>query len=74
MKNLVHKYGYVILAEFNLASADKCSGLPVCRYDVELLKEKLGENFNLITSFDHDYTMPSGDKRTYIYTLFQKIG
>ena len=74
LKNLVHKYGYVILAEFNLASADKCSGLPVHRYDAEMLKEKLGENFNLITSFDHDYTMPSGDKRTYIYTLFQKIG
>jgi SAM-dependent methyltransferase len=74
LKKLVHKYGYVILAEFNLASADKCSGLPVHRYDAGLLQEKLGEAFNLITSFDHVYTMPSGDTRTYIYTLFQRIG
>jgi len=74
LKNLVHKYGYVILAEFNLASAEKCSGLPVHRYDVSKLQEKLGQDFNLITSFEHDYTMPSGDSRTYIYSLFQRIG
>ena len=74
LKNIVHKYGYVILAEFNLESADKCSGLPVNRYNVEMLKEKLGDDFNLITSFDFDYTMPSGDSRTYVYTLFQRVG
>ena len=74
LKNIVHKYGYVILAEFNLASADKCSGLPVNRYSREMLQEKLGDDFNLITSFDYDYTMPSGDSRTYVYTLFQRVG
>ena len=73
LRNLVHKYGYVILAEFNLDSADKCSGLPVHRYNTEMLQNKLGENFNLITNFDYDYTMPSGDSRTYVYTLFQRI-
>lgn len=74
LNNLVHKYGYVILAEFNLDSAEKCSELPVHRYSADMLREKLGEDFNLITSFDYEYTMPSGDSRTYIYTLFQKIG
>ena len=74
LRNLVHKYGYVILAEFNLESAEKCSGLPVHRYNTEMLQNKLGENFNLITSFDYDYTMPSGDSRTYVYTLFQRVG
>ena len=73
LKNLVHKYGYVILAEFNMASADKCSGLPVHRYDAAMLQEKLGGDFNLITSFDYEYTMPSGDLRTYVYTLFQRV-
>ena len=74
LKNLVHKYGYVILAEFNLESAEKCSGLPVHRYNTEMLQNKLGENFNLITSFNYDYNMPSGDSRTYVYTLFQRVG
>ena len=74
LHKLVHKYGYVILAEFNMDSADKCSGLPVHRYSAKMLQEKLGEDFNLVTSFDYNYTMPSGDSRTYIYTLFQRIG
>lgn len=73
LNKLVHKYGYVILAEFNLDSAEKCSGLPVHRYSADMLHEKLGADFNLITSFDYQYTMPSGDLRTYVYTLFQKI-
>ena len=73
LKNLVYKEGHVIMAEFNMASADKCSGLPVHRYNAALLQEKLGEDFKLITSFDHDYTMPSGESRSYIYTLFQRI-
>jgi cyclopropane fatty-acyl-phospholipid synthase-like methyltransferase len=74
LNSLVHKYGYVILAEFNQDSAEKCSGLPVHRYSADMLHEKLGANYNLITSFDYEYTMPSGDLRTYVYTLFQKIG
>lgn len=73
LKNLVYKEGHVIMAEFNMASADKCSGLPVHRYNAALLQEKLGEDFKLVTSFDHDYTMPSGESRSYIYTLFQRI-
>ena len=74
LKRLLHKYGYVILAEFNMSSADKCSGLPIHRYDTALLQEKLGEDFNLIASFDYDFRMPTGELRTYIYTLFQKVG
>jgi len=72
LKKLVCKGGYVIIAAFNLNGAPKCSGLPVFRYDAHMLQERLGEEFNLIESFDYTYTMPSGDTREYVYTLFQK--
>lgn len=68
----VAKGGFVILAEFSLEGAKKCSGLDVKRYSKEILSKKLGTNFKLIESFDYNYTMPSGDKRPYIYTLFRK--
>ena len=68
----VTKGGFVILAEFNLGGAKKCSGLDVVRYDKETLSKKLGDNFKLLDSFDYNYTMPSGDKRPYVYTLFKK--
>ncbi|MCT4579881.1 MAG: class I SAM-dependent methyltransferase [Flavobacteriales bacterium] len=68
----VQKGGYVILATFNLNGATKCSGLPVRRYNELMLKEKLKDNFDLIESFNYTYTMPSGDTRPYIYTLFKR--
>ncbi|MDH5474592.1 MAG: class I SAM-dependent methyltransferase [Cyclobacteriaceae bacterium] len=64
--------GFVLLAEFSLTSATTCSGLPVHRYSEKMLAEKL-VNFELIESFEHTYTMPSGAERPYIYTLFKKV-
>lgn len=73
LRKLVKKNGFVIIATFNLESATKCSGLPVFRYDKKLLQEKLGGDFELIEAFDYSYTMPKGETRKYIYTLFKRI-
>lgn len=71
LKSMVHSGTYVILATFNLKGAMKCSGLPVYRYDQDMLAEKMGSDFQLLRAFDYTYTMPSGTEREYIYTLFQ---
>jgi len=72
LRDLVKIGGYVIIAAFNLDGADKCSGLPVFRYDQHMLQDQLGEGFSLIKAFDYTYHMPSGDTREYIYTLFHR--
>lgn len=72
LKKLVKPGGFVILATFNLNGATKCSGLPVHRYDQHMLAEKLGSEFELLKAFDYIYTMPAGDTREYIYTLFRR--
>lgn len=72
LRKLVRKEGYVIIAAFNLDGALKCSGLPVFRYNTMMLQERLGEEFDLKEAFDFTYTMPSGDTREYVYTLFQR--
>lgn len=72
LKQKVNKKGYVILAEFNLEGATSCSGLPVKRYNAKMLQEKLGEDFNLLQEFNYDYIMPNGEKRKYVYTMFQR--
>ena len=64
--------GFVILAEFNLEGAKKCCGLDVVNYNSEMLQERLGKNFELIKEFNYTYIQPSGNKRSYVYTLFQK--
>lgn len=72
LKCLIKTGSYVILASFNLESATKCSGLPVYRFDKQMLQEELGEDFSLVEAFDYSYTMPSGDNRSYVYTLFKR--
>lgn len=59
LNKLVKQNGYVIIATFNLNAETKCSGLPVFRYNKEMIQEKLGSDFELIESFDYTYTMPS---------------
>ena len=73
LKSKVKNNGYAILAMFNFDGATKCSGLPIKQYDANLLAQKLGENFKLQKEFNHTYTMPSGDTREYVYTLFKRI-
>lgn len=72
LKKLVCQGGYVIIAAFSLIGAEKCSGLPVFRYDAAMLQDKLGSEFQLMEAKDYTYLMPSGDTREYVYTLFQR--
>jgi ubiquinone/menaquinone biosynthesis C-methylase UbiE len=72
LKSKVKPGGFVILAEFSLDGAEKCSGLPVFRYSAEMLSERLGTDYTLIDSFEYTYINPSGGERPYIYTLFRK--
>jgi len=72
LKAVVKKGGYVILAEFNLEGAKKCSGLDVFNYNEIMLQEKLGDEFKLLKSFNHTYIQPSGNPREFVYTLFQR--
>ena len=72
LRKLVKFKGFVILAQFYLEGAKKCSGLDVCNYNAKMLQERLGIDFKLLNSFDYSYTMPSGGIRPYVYTLFQR--
>ena len=73
IRTVVSKKGYVLIATFALDGAEKCSGLPLRRYNAEMLQTELGSDFNLIESFNFTFINPSGGERPYIYTLFQKI-
>jgi hypothetical protein len=72
LKEKVIPGGYVAFAEFNLSGADKCSGLPVFRYEEKMYQERLGKDFRLVDTFDHTYLMPSGAERPYSYALYQR--
>ena len=72
IQKTVSKNGYVIIAVFSLEGAQKCCGLDLKRYNLEMLQNNLGNHFKLIKSFNHTFINPFGGERPYIYTLFQR--
>lgn len=64
--------GYVLLAEFAKKGAEKCAGLPVHQYCVEEMQERLGDEFVLLETEDYQFVNPRGQKRPYVYALFQR--
>ena len=74
LKKFVANKGYVIIAVFSLRGAKKCSGLDVKNYDAVMLHNFIGNEFELLDSFDYNYIQPSGNSREIVYTLFKRNG
>jgi len=72
IQKTVSKNGYVIISVFSLEGAQKCCGLDLKRYNLEMLQNNLSTHFKLIKTFNHTFINPFGGERPYIYTLFQR--
>jgi len=65
--------GHAIIGTFAPDGPEKCSGLPVARYDATLLAERLGPGYRLIQSLMHDHVTPWGSVQQFHFGLFRKI-
>lgn len=65
--------GYAIIGTFAPDGPDKCSGLPVARYDAALLSERLGNGYRLIKSLNHDHRTPWGRGQRFHFGVFRKV-
>lgn len=65
--------GHVILATFGPQGPEKCSGLPVVRYDSQTLQAELGESFVLIHSKTEDHHTPAGTAQQFLYCHFRYL-
>jgi SAM-dependent methyltransferase len=72
LKKVLKPKGFVIISVFAKDGAEKCCGLSIKRYDVKMLENELGVNFELIKSFNYTFINPFGGERPYIYALFQR--
>lgn len=73
IRKIVTKNGFVLIAVFTTDGAEKCCGLHLKRYNVSMLHEQLGSDFELTSSFNHTFINPFGGERPYIYTLFKRL-
>lgn len=63
--------GHVILATFGPHAPDRCSGLPVVRYDPAGLAAALGPGFSLRRSEVELHRTPRGPEQEFVYCWFE---
>jgi hypothetical protein len=62
--------GTVIMATFALDGPERCSGLPVCRYDAEGMSAQLEAGFVLVETVADAHRTPSGSVQSFNYSRF----
>jgi hypothetical protein len=66
--------GHAIIATFALNGPEKCSGLPVARYDSASLAQTLGAAFKLIHTRRHEHATPWGAQQAFQFSIFRRDG
>jgi SAM-dependent methyltransferase len=65
--------GHAIIATFALDGPEKCSGLPVMRYDAARLAETLGAGFKLQQNRRDDHATPWGSQQRFQFGVFERV-
>jgi 2-polyprenyl-3-methyl-5-hydroxy-6-metoxy-1,4-benzoquinol methylase len=74
LHNALRPGGHVVLGTFAIQGPEKCSGLPVCRYDSQALEGVLGADFTLIQQIEYSHLTPSRTTQLFVFAVFRKAG
>jgi SAM-dependent methyltransferase len=64
--------GYAIIATFALDGPERCSGLPVMRYDSVSLGQILGRTYQLVDTRRHVHATPWGTEQSFQFSVFRR--
>jgi SAM-dependent methyltransferase len=73
LKKALKRGGCAIIGTFALDGPERCSGLPIVRYDAVSLSAMLGTDFKLIDARRHDHTTPWGTVQRFQFSLFRRV-
>ena len=62
--------GQAIIGTFAADGPERCSGLPVVRYEPEALAAELGADFRFVESAHEDHRTPSGKLQRFQFSRF----
>ena len=65
--------GHLVLATFAFNGPERCSGLPVQRYDPGSMGEFLGPDFELVQSLEREHVTPGGSGQLFTYAVFRRL-
>ena len=66
--------GHAIIATFAPDGPEKCSGLPVARYDSASLGQTLGAAFRLLHTQRHEHATPWDSRQHFQFSVFRREG
>jgi SAM-dependent methyltransferase len=64
--------GYAIIATFALDGPERCSGLPVVRYDSASLSQTLGRRLQLVHTRQDTHATPWGSNQSFQFSVFRR--
>jgi len=70
LREAVKPGGTVIIATFAPDGPERCSGLPVCRYDEAGIAAELGRGFTPVETVAEAHGTPSGTVQSFNYSRF----
>jgi 2-polyprenyl-3-methyl-5-hydroxy-6-metoxy-1,4-benzoquinol methylase len=73
VRRAVKPGGHVVLATFGPDGPERCSGLPVRRYDHQELSIVLGEDFEPVEFVEELHTTPAGATQKFLYCLLRQV-
>jgi SAM-dependent methyltransferase len=65
--------GHAIIATFALDGPERCSGLPVVRYDGDGLARELGPGFERLATVADLHRTPAGGEQRFQFSLFRRL-
>jgi SAM-dependent methyltransferase len=71
-KRSVRRGGYLLLATFAPDGPEKCSGLPVCRYDAGTLASVFASGFEAVVDSRETHRTPFDTKQAFTYLLLRR--
>ena len=64
--------GHAIIATFMPSGPERCSGLPVCRYEPETLAGAIGPAFALVASRSNVHITPAGARQPFQFSVLRR--
>jgi len=65
--------GNAVIGTFALDGPEKCSGLPVQRYDSATLSQTIGPAFELIAELPHQHVTPWGATQSFQFSVLRRM-
>jgi ubiquinone/menaquinone biosynthesis C-methylase UbiE len=73
LSRAVRPGGHAIIGTFALDGTERCSGLPVVRYDAAQLSVMLAPSFALVDTRRHDHTTPWGAIQHFQFSVLRRV-